>query len=128
MNIFALIAFALLLTIFLILRLLFKTEKFVKNYCLVLFKQRQKSFLIKELVLNLKFDKKISNNNDIQDLTESLQNILWKKAKKFDDDINKNIFNLELLLDISYVVWLIFFVNKNDASKPTEAAEDSQSP
>lgn len=128
MNIFALIAFALLLTIFLILRLLFKTEKFVKNYCLVLFKQRQKSFLIKELVLNLKFDKKISNNNDIQDLTETLQNILWKKAKKFDDDINKNIFNLELLLDMSYVVWLIFFVNKNDASKLTEAAEDSKSP
>jgi hypothetical protein len=108
-------AFAVLASVIAIY-LILRSDAFVRAYCLRLFQDRQKLFLAQ-------FNNQIANNiekkEEIQSaMIEALQDHLWNRSKKLDDNISKRIFNLELILDIAYIVWLIYFVHENyDGSK-----------
>jgi len=99
------------------------TDRFVRNYCLSLFQQRQKKFLLK-----LSNDSRIYDLNSEDKMTEVLQDHLWEKSKELDDNISSHVFNLDNVLDIAYIAWLIYFIHKtNDVSELDKAFKNSKS-
>lgn len=105
---------------------LIRTDMFVKNYCLSLFQQRQKKFLFKLSNDSRIYEHKSENSTDI--MTEVLQDYLWSRSKELDDNISNHIFNLEIVLDIAYIAWLIYFIHKtNDVSELAKTFKDSKS-
>ena len=97
-----------------------RSESFISQYCLLAFREKQKSF-----ISNLRQDSRVINlnsqENPSEKLTEILQDYLWSKAKLVDEEILAKKFNLDAIIEIAFVVWLIYFINKNkkyDDSKP----------
>ena len=96
-----------------------RSESFISQYCLLAFRKKQKSF-----ISNLRQDSRVINLDSEGDpnekLTEILQDYLWSKAKLMDEEIITKKFNLDSIIEIAFIVWLIYFTNKNkkyDASK-----------
>lgn len=94
-----------------------RSEAYVGRYCLILFQNQQQKILS-----SIKLDSRISEldpkENAHEKLTEVLQDHLWKKAKQLDEGFLQKKFYLDVIIEIGYIVWLIYFTNKNyDASK-----------
>lgn len=86
------------------------SENFVKSYCLTLFKKRQAIFL-KSFNDDLRLHTFDPKEDQHKQTLEMLQDRLWTKSKEFDKSICSGIFNIDLVMDIAYIVWLIYFVN-----------------
>jgi len=120
MTTIIIIAGLILVLILVILSKITSSDKFIRAYCLSLFQQRQRLFLS-----NITKDSRLYNHSSeeksFEAMVEVLQDELWKKSKDLDDNISKKIFNLDLVIDIAYVAWLIYFVHKNyDVSKSSQ--------
>jgi hypothetical protein len=89
-----------------------RSEQFVKSYCLNIFQQRQKVFL-QEFKSHYKIYGS-ENSNKKQAMIEVLQDYLWSKSQDLDRNISNKVFNLDLILDIAHIVWLIYFIEKNN--------------
>ncbi len=114
MNYILIFLVIIFLLAFVILKMI-RSEQFVKSYCLNHFQQRQKMFLL-EFGTNSKIYSP-DNPNKKQAMIEVLQEHLWSKSKDLDHSISNRIFNLDLIFDIAHIVWLIYFIDKNnDAS------------
>ena len=106
------IAGLVLALIIFILAKITSSDRFVRAYCLSLFQQRQKLFL-SNVGKDPRLYNHISEEKSFEAMVEVLQDELWKKSKDLDENISKKIFNLDLIIDIAYVAWLIYFVHKN---------------
>ena len=115
MNVF-LIVLAIIVTMIIVTMMVLSkiiySDKFVRMYCLSLFQQRQQKILI-----NFSNDPRVgssqSHDQSINNMIEILQENLWIKSKELDDSISKQTFNLDLIIDIAYISWLIFFIHKH---------------
>lgn len=108
---------AVIIAAMMVLSKIIYSDKFVRMYCLSLFQQRQQKILI-----NFSNDPRIDSSQDsdraLKNMIEILQDNLWNKSKELDESISKQIFNLDLIIDIAYISWLIFFIHKHhDVSK-----------
>lgn len=91
---------------------LLRSERFIAQYCLISFRDKQKSLISKlrqdPRVINL-----VSEEDPNEKLTEVLQDYLWAKAKKIDEEFSAKKFNTDSIIEIAFIVWLIYFTNKN---------------
>ena len=118
MTTIIIIAGMLLLAAIEILFKIINSDKFIRSYCLSLFQQRQKLFLSK-ISKDSRLYNHVSEDQSFDVLVEVLQDQLWKKSKELDENISKKVFNLDSVIDIAYIAWLIYFIHKNhDVSKP----------
>jgi hypothetical protein len=93
------------------------SENFVKAYCLTLFKKRQ-AMILKSFNEELRLQNFELEDEPQAEMIEKLQDKLWLKSKEFDHSISDGKFDLNLVIDIAYIVWLIYFINHNyDGSK-----------
>jgi len=118
MNALIVIAGIISLAFLVFLHLVARSHLFVRPFCLTPFQERQQKFLIKfnndSRIINVESKDKIT-----EVMIETLQEYLWDKSKELDEGISKRTFSLETILDIAYIAWLIYFINKNnDVGKP----------